>query len=89
MRQRYPTGIQKVMIALLGVAALSIGMFALPEIAGIFSPELEDTFSEWVWDLPLVAVLVISSVFASVGAIAIWAAGHFLEGWQRRKDDQD
>lgn len=80
-----PTPIQKVMIALLAVAAVAVGLFAVPEIAGVISPAAEDTFSEWVFDLPLPAVLAISTVFALVGAVAVWAAGHFLEGWKRRR----
>lgn len=76
------------MIALLTIALAAIVAFAVPEVAGIISPGAEDTFSEWVWDLPLWAVLSISLVFSVVAVIAAWAGVHFIEGYvtRRRKE---
>lgn len=82
---RTPTRPQKIMIGLMaGVFAL-LGLWLIPELIGVISPEVEDTFSEWVWDLPWPAVLGISGLFGLTGAVFVWSAGHFIEGYRRRK----
>lgn len=87
--QRKATKVQVLMAVLIGVCFLSLVGFAIPEIAGIISPELEDTFSEFIWDLPLAVVIPITVVFLIVGVIASWAGVHFIEGWvERRKHER-
>ena len=73
------------MAACIGVAFLAFFVFLIPEIIGVISPAAEDTFSEWVFDLPIGWILVISVLFAVAGLALIWAAGHFIEGWRRRR----
>lgn len=73
------------MIALMGLAFGALAAFLVPELIGVLSPGTEDTFSEWVWDLPTWAVWVVSVLFVLAGVPLIWAAGHFLEGNSRRK----
>lgn len=85
MFQRKPTRVQVGMIALIAIAFFALLGFAVPEVAGILSPGEEDTFSEFIWDLPLWAVVAVSTVFAVVALIAAWASIHFFEGWVARR----
>lgn len=85
MVQREPTEVQKWMIGLMGCALLFFGAWLVPETVGVLSSGSEDTFSEWVWDLPLWAVLTASAISGLIGFLAVWAAGHFIEGWARRR----
>ena len=84
--QRKPTKSQWVMIIALALAAVFLVAFAIVEFIGVFNPAGEDTFSEWVFDAPSWVRWVITVIFLPVGAAAIWAVGHFWEGWGRRKD---
>lgn len=84
--QRKPTKVQKLMIALMGVATGALLMWAVPEVMGAVSPAAEDTYSEWVWDLPLGAIWALVSFHVVAGILFIWSAGHFLEGYKRRRD---
>lgn len=88
MRQVKPTRVQKVMIALMSGAIGLLALWLIPELAGVLSPEAEDTFSEWVWDLPLAAVIAISLLFVVIGVTFTWAAGHFIEGWRARRGEE-
>lgn len=85
MFQRRPTRVQMVMIALMGVAFGALGLWLIPELIGVFSSGTEDTYSEWVFDLDLWAVLGIGSLHAVAGVAFIWSAGHFIEGYARRR----
>jgi hypothetical protein len=85
MFQRRPSRVQVLMIALMGLAAAALAGWAIPELIGVFTECTECTYSEWVWDLPLWAVLLITVVQAVVGIAAIWSGGHYLEGWARRR----
>ncbi len=85
MKQRKATPIQKTMIGLMAVAFLSLGLWLIPEVRGIFSKQPEDTYSEWVWDLPLWAMLAIAAFHLVAGVLFVWSAGHFIEGWQARR----
>jgi hypothetical protein len=73
------------MIGLMGAAFLAMFLWVIPELIGVFSEEAEDTFSEWVWDLPLWAILVIVVLFCVAGLLMIGASWHFLEGYGRRR----
>jgi hypothetical protein len=73
------------MILLFTVAAICLVAFAVIELAGVFNPATEDTFTEWVADLDLIYVLAIGGLSAVVGAFGIWSLGHYLEWWGRRK----
>ena len=86
MRQRTPPPVQKLMLLLMGLAFLLLAVWLIPELVGVFSSAVEDTFSEWVWDLPFNWVAGISILFFATGATMAWAAWHFYEGWRRRKD---
>ena len=55
------------------------------EIERLFSKKPEDTYSEWVWDLPLWAMLAIAAFHLVAGILFVWSAGHFIEGWQSRR----
>ena len=86
--QRRPTTVQTVMIVCMGVAFGALFIWLVPELLGAFSPAAEDTYSEWVWDQPLWQVLTIASLHMVAGIAFIWSAGHFIEGWKRRRDDE-
>lgn len=77
-----------------GVTIMYFGfiVFAIPEVLGILDPAPEDTFSEWVWDLPLWGTLFFVVTFAVVALIGAWASIHFVEGYvarRRRETDDD
>jgi len=74
------------MIVLLAVALIFIAWWTVIELTGAFDgTQDEDTFSEWVWDLPLWSVLLISAVQIIIGYAAIASTWHYLEGWARRR----
>jgi len=83
--QRKPTRAQWAMIAALAVAFVALVGFAVIEFVGVFNPAGEDTFSEWVFDAPTWIRIAVTAIFLPVGAVAIWAVGHFWEGWGRRR----
>jgi len=73
------------MIALMAVVFALLFIWLIPETIGLFDPATEDTFSEWVFDLALFPVVVISVLFIITGGTFLWAGGHFLEGYKRRR----
>ncbi len=79
------TKAQRWMIGAMALAYVGLSTFLVIEVAGIFSSRGEDTLSEWVWDLSFGAVVGIALLFFLTGAIFIWAGGHFLEGYGRRR----
>lgn len=85
MFRRAPTKVQKLMIVLMAIAFGALGIWLIPELIGVFSPAAEDTYSEWVWDLDLWAVLSIAGVHGIAGVVLVWSAGHFIEGYSRRR----
>ncbi len=85
MKQRKATPPQRVMAGLMAVAFGSLLLWLIPEIRGVFSARSEDTYSEWVWDLPLWATLTIAGFHLVAGVLFVWSAGHFLEGWWARR----
>lgn len=78
MRQRKPTRSQWWMIGFMVLIIIGLFGFAFFEIRGIIDPAPEDTFSEWVFDLPTWANLLISSVSIALGAILSWSAIHYV-----------
>lgn len=86
--QRKMTPVQKWMAGLMTVAFLALAAWAVPEINGILDPAGEDTYSEIIFDLPLVWVLLISGLHLVAGVAFVWSAGHFIEGYQRRRKHQ-
>lgn len=84
-RQRKPTKVQGLMIGLMAVAWASLSLWMIPEVRGIFDPAQEDTYSEWVWDLPLWATLGIAAFHVVAGVLFVWSGGHFIEGWWARR----
>lgn len=85
MFQQDPTPVQRIMIALMAVAFIALMLWLVPELIGVFDPATEDTFSEWVFDLSFGPVLSISVLFIFTGVAFVWAGGHFLEGYKRRR----
>lgn len=85
MKQRKATGVQNLMIGLMLIVWGSLFMWVVPEVRGIFNPADEDTYSEWVWDLPLWAVLTIAGLHLIAGVLFVWSAGHFIEGYMGRR----
>lgn len=80
-----PTRVQWLMIGLMAVAFGALLVWTVPELIGVFSPDQEDTYSEWVWDLPLWGTLIIVTLHGIAGVLLIWSAGHFLEGRSARR----
>lgn len=85
MFQRKPSKVQKLMIALMGIAFAALLIWLVPELIGVLSPAAEDTYSEWVWDLPFGPLLGIVLLHGVAGILMIWSAGHFIEGYRRRR----
>ena len=85
MKRRRPTPIQTVMIVLMAVAFAALLAWTIPEVMGVLSPETEDTYSEWVWDLSGWQMLGIAGLHMTAGILFVWSAGHFIEGWKRRR----
>ena len=79
-----PTGVQAVMAALMGVAYLALIIFTIPELRGVVSGTEEDTYSEFIWDLPPAIVYTVAFIHLVAGIALIWSAGHFIEGMLRR-----
>jgi hypothetical protein len=78
------------MIVLMAVAFAALLLWVIPEMLGVLSPNVEDTFSEWVWDLPWWAIGAVSILFVTAGLLMIWSVGHFWEGYvdRRRKEKE-
>lgn len=85
MFRRTPTRVQWVMIVLMAIAFAALLLWLIPELIGVFSPEREDTYSEWVWDQSLWFVIGLSLFQAIVGLVMIASTWHYLEGWARRR----
>lgn len=83
--RRSPTRPQTVMIALMTVAFGALLLWLIPELIGVFSEEREDTYSEWVWDMPLWFVVTLSAFQGLIGLVMIASIWHYLEGWVRRR----
>lgn len=80
-----PTKKQIPMVILMAIVWISLFLWVIPEIFGVISPEFEDTYSEWVWDLPIWGLLVIVFLHVVAGILLLWSAGHFVEGYVRRR----
>lgn len=83
--RRSLTKVQKVMAGLMTGVFLLLGAWLVPEIAGVIFPEAEDTYSEIIFDLPWLAVLAVSGLHLVAGVVFVWSAGHFIEGYKRRR----
>ena len=83
--RRSMTKVQKVMAALMTGVFLLLAVWLVPELAGVISPEAEDTYSEIIFDLPWLAVLAVSGLHLVAGVVFVWSAGHFIEGYRRRR----
>ena len=73
------------MIGLMASSVLMLLFWSAIELVGVFSSESEDTYSEWVFDLPLWGVLAVVALHLVWGFLLIGSAWHFLEGWGRRR----
>jgi high-affinity Fe2+/Pb2+ permease len=83
---RKATTPQKWMIVLMGIAVGALIPWTVIELIGALDgKQNENTYSEWVWDLPIAAVLAIVAVQLLAGVAAIASTWHFLEGWARRR----
>ena len=69
----------------MSIAFGSMLLWAIPELIGSFSPEAEDTYSEWVWDLPFFWLMVIVGLQTIAGLLMIGSNWHFIEGYFRRR----
>lgn len=85
-RQRKATRRQRLLVWLMGGALGFLGVWTVPEVIGILSDNAEDTYSEWVWDLPAWGVASVTAAHGLVGVLFVWSAGHFVEGWLSRRD---
>lgn len=86
--RRSPTFVQVAMIALMVIALAALIGWSIPELAGVFSEEVEDTYSEWVWDLPVAGLAAVCLLHLIVAGLAGWSVWHFIEGWLRRRADE-
>lgn len=86
--RRKPTKTQRVMIALMGIAFAALLAWTVPELIGVFSPAAEDTYSEWVWDLPFLGMLAITLLQGIAGVLLIGSGWHYIEGWSRRRREE-
>lgn len=87
--RRPPTRPQWVMLALMGTVFALMAVWAVWEIRGIFSPQAEDTYSEWFFDLPLGWLIPLAALHLLAGVLFVWSSLHFIEGWVRRRQDED
>jgi hypothetical protein len=73
------------MIVLMGIAFAALIGWLVIELSGVISPEAEDTFSEIIFDLHISVVVAVALLFVITGILFVWSAGHFLEGYARRR----
>jgi len=85
MFQRHLTRAQWIMIVLMGIAFAALIGWLVVELSGIFGGTAESTFSEWVFDLHISAVIAVALLFVVTGILFVWSAGHFIEGYARRR----
>ena len=87
--RRPPTKPQWVMLALMGVAFTLMLVWAVWEVRGIISPQAEDTYSEWFFDRPLAVLIPLALLHLVAGVLFVWSSLHFIEGWVRRRNDEN
>ncbi len=87
--RRKPTEVQGVMIALMASVFVLLGVWLVPELIGVFSHGTEDTYSEWVFDLPTLWMFTIAAAHLIVGVVFVWSAGHFVEGYKARRKQEN
>ena len=80
-----PTKTQAFMVGLMVIAFSAMLLWVVPEMVGVFSPAAEDTYSEFIWDLPFWAVVVVVLLQCAAGLLLIGSSWHFLEGYGRRR----
>lgn len=85
MKQRAATPVQRVMVFLMLFAYGTLAVWLVPEVRGILSPAREDTYSEWVWDLPGWTTVSIAVLHLLIGVLFVWSSIHFIEGWLARR----
>lgn len=83
--QLKPTPAQWVMIACAAIALVALIVFGVWEIRGIIDPALEDTFSEWVWDLDLILLIPLTAISLILAIVFGWFTIHIWEGYVMRK----
>ena len=83
--RRAPTKVQALMVGLMVIALTALLAWVVPELIGVFSENAEDTYSEWVWDLPFWGVATIVVLQCIAGLLLIGSSWHFLEGYGRRR----
>lgn len=81
-----PTRVQWVMAVIMMIVFVLLSIWLVPEIMGVIDPAAEDTYSEIVFDLPWGWVLAVAFLHLAVGVAFVWSAGHFIEGYKRRRD---
>ncbi len=80
-----PTPAQWVMIICAAIILVALIVFGIWEIAGIISPELEDTFSEWAWDLDPVVLIPLTFITMILTIVFGWFTIHVWEGYVNRR----
>jgi len=72
----------------MGASIVLLLLWSVVELVGVVNPNVEDTYSEWVFDLPLWGVITIVFIHVVWGVLLIGSAWHFIEGWvvRRRKE---
>lgn len=85
---RRATPVQRLMAIAMAIALVALLGWGVLELMGVFSSAVEDTWSEWVWDQDLWLVLTIVFLHGVGGLLLIWSAGHFLEGYARRRKQE-
>ena len=83
--RRAPTAPQRRLIVYMLAAVVAMAFWTEVEVRGVLSPAEEDTYSEWVWDLPAPVVGGFAVFHALVGLVSSWAALHFIEGHVARR----
>lgn len=89
--QRDPTPAQWVMIICIAVILVALIIFGIWEINGILSGIPEQTFSEWVWDLEVWALIPFTAVSMVLTIVLGWFTLHIWEGYisRRRRERKD
>lgn len=86
--RRTATKAQALMVWLMGVAIAALLGFGVVEMMGVVDAAPEDTYTEWIADLPAAVIVGVTIVHVVAGILFIWSAGHFWEWYGRRRGEE-